>query len=742
MKKTHLFNSSVVGILMMLSVGECMAQDGHIRRGNKHFEKLAYVEAINAYERAALKGAEPREFAGHLAESYWKLRDSDKAMMWYAKAVAVPDCSPELLYRYSEALRSSGEFDQADSWLGKYQARMGGDVRASLQSGAGSYGPELQSASLDKVVLTSLSVNSEYAEISPMMQGGQLYFASARDVEVNTRRRHTWNNEPFLELYSGKIGPNGELTEFTELDGINTSYHESNVAFSEDGKTIYFTRNNFHDGKKQLTGDRINNLKIYSRTWADGMWVDEQSFPYNSNDYSIGHPSLTADGLTMFFTSDMKGGYGGTDIWMTEFTNGSWSKPTNLGPNVNTPGNEMFPFIHSSGVFFFSSDGQKGLGGMDVVYTNLEKGNSQRIKNPGAPINSGADDFGLVLNEEMTRGYFVTNRPGGKGSDDIMLFDLTAPFGGVIALEGAIIDASNGNPLADVRVDLMDTSGGADILMSTMTDASGKYRFQLEADKQYALHGSLEEYRNEHVALQTEGLKDQDTTLLVDLNMYPENALSLVVSVKNSKTAELLEGVDVEVSDLSSGNQVLRGRTDEQGSIRSVLEGVVPGDELEYAVSIAKKGFAPEDRIYRRKVESIGEVMVIEDMVPIEVGGDLAKLIDIEPIYFDVSKSDIRPDAAVELDKIVGIMNEYPDMIIELGSHTDSRGSDSFNATLSDKRAKSSAAYIVSKGIAQNRITGKGYGESKLVNRCKNGVKCSKEEHQENRRTEFIIIGM
>lgn len=449
---------------------------------------------------------------------------------------------------------------------------------------------------------------------------------------------------------------------------------------------------------------------------------------------------MTADGLTMFFASDMKGGQGGTDIWMTEFTNNAWSKPTNLGPNVNTRGNEMFPFIHPDGLFFFASDGHQGLGGLDVLYTDLAKGNAGAVKNPGAPINSGADDFSLVLNNEMTRGYFATNRKGGKGDDDIMMFDLSAPFGGSIVLIGTAIDAMTREPLANAHIDLKDHSGV--VVTSVVTGPDGAYSFPLEADQQVGLTGSLEDYRKEHAKASTVGMKDMDTTLVRDLLLYPENALALVVRVKNAKTGEQLDGVDVQVLEANGGKEVIGGRTGAQGDIRSVLEGIAPGDELQYKVILSKKGFVPEEKMYRRKVEAVGEVLVLEDLVPLEVGGDLAKLIDINPIYFDLNKFNIRPDAAVELQKIIDVMNEYPTMVIELGSHTDSRGSDAYNESLSDKRAKSSAAYIVSKGIAETRITGKGYGEVKLVNHCKNGVKCSKADHQANRRTEFIILKM
>lgn len=719
-----------------------VAQDGLVRKGDKHFDRLAFEEAIQYYERAAVKGADPSAIAAKLGDSYWNIRDLESAEKWYQKAVSMPDCAPQVLYRYASALRSNGKFEESDSWLNRYEARMENDARVDLQVGSTTYGPQLRSTSSEKVVITSMNLNSEAAELAPFIHAGKLYFASSRPVEINTKRRHSWDGLPFLDLYEGKIGPNGEVSEFSELDAINTSYHESNIAFSEDGKTIYFTRNNVFNGKKELTKDKVNNLQIFSRSLVNDEWMNEKRFPHSSNEYSTGHPTITADGLTMFFTSDMPGGQGGTDIWMTEFINGDWSTPTNLGPNVNTPGNEMFPFIHPSGLFFFASDGHKGLGGLDVLFTNLEKGNSTAIRNPGGPINSGADDFGLVMNDEMTRGYFVTNREGGKGNDDIMLFDLAAPFAGVLKIQGIAKDGTTGAPLPNVRVDILEKSNGNEVVGSVTTGTDGIYEFTVDADKLYQLDGTLDKFRSDTETVGTAGLNDMDSTMVSELVLFPENALTLVVNVKNSKTQDLLEDVDVQVSEMVSGDLVISGRTDGDGSIRTVLQGVAPGDELQYRVKLGKKGFAPEERMYRRKIESVGEVLVLEDLVPIEVGGDLAKLINLNPIYFDVSKHDIRPDAAAELDKIVKVMMEYPNMVIELGSHTDSRGSDAYNESLSDKRAKSSAAYIVSKGVDGDRITGKGYGEGRLVNECSNGVRCTKAQHQENRRTEFIVVKM
>jgi len=730
-----IFSLALFGLALNVS-----AQEGHIRRGDKHFEDFSYVDAIASYEGAAMKGASESAVASKLAMSYWKLRELDKAEMWYAKAVAAENATSEDLYRYAEVLRSNGKYADADTWLNKYNLAVGDDSRVALQQGAASYAPQLQVASLDKATVVGLTKNSSNCDMSPMLMGDKLFLASARSMEVNARRRHTWNDKPFLDIYECTVSEDGQVTSLNAVKGVNTSYHESNAAFTADGKTMYFTRNNVHKGKKQLTSEKVNNLKIFSRTLTSEGWSNEKNFPYNSNEYSVGHPTLTADGQTLFFASDMTGGQGGTDIWMVEREGDSWSKPTNLGTNVNTRGNEMFPFIHEDGLLFFASDGHKGLGGLDILYTNLNKGNAGPVKNPGAPINSGTDDFSLVLNPTSTRGYFTSNRSGGQGDDDVYLFNLSAPFGGSLALSGMAINALTQEPLANAHVDLKDAAGT--VIGTVVTGADGSYLFPLEADQNVQIVGSLPEYREGKESASTTGMKDMDSTLVRNLMLLPENAMALAVSVKNRKTGDLLDGVDVEVIEAGTNLKVINGRTGEDGGISSVLNGKAPGDELSYTIKYNKKGFIPVTRTYKRKIESVGEVLILEDLVPIEVGGDLAKMIDIEPIYFDLNKDNIRPDAATELNKIVTVMKENPSMVIELGSHTDSRGSDNYNEKLSDRRAKSSAAYIVKQGIATERITGKGYGEAKLVNRCGNGVKCSKTEHQANRRTEFIIVKM
>ena len=373
-------------------------------------------------------------------------------------------------------------------------------------------------------------------------------------------------------------------------------------------------------------------------------WGDALPFTFNSSEYSSGHPSVSTDGKTVYFTSDMPGGKGGTDLYkITRNSDNSWSAPQNLGDTINTEGNEMFPFYHESGILYFASNGHVGLGGLDIFYVDLHK--KHRVQNMGFPLNDRFDDFGLILNEKQTGGFFSSNRQGGKGFDDIYGLTITKPLI-VKKLIAGLTKNTNNKIVPLAKVSLYNEQ--MQMVDSIQSDSMGYYSFSVDPDLEFKLTGTKEKH-----------LPGKNTA--------------------SSKTDQDTVKTDLVLNELA-------------------------------------------------------------------VGTDLGKILKINPIYFDYNKFFIRPDAAVELDKIVAIMNEYPTLQIELGSHTDCRGNVNYNSKLSDKRAKSSAEYIRARISNPTRIYGKGFGESKLVNKCEcegaRKVPCTEEEHQQNRRTEFVIVKM
>lgn len=739
-----MLNKTFLIALCALAANVTVAQGYSLSQGDKAYLGLAYHDAINHYEQAVKCGADTGVFVVRLAESYRNVRDFHNAAKWYAKATESTHARQEDLYNYSQCLLATGQYEEADRWMAKYRAMAANDSRAITQQGSVVYAKALLAKPIAGCTLKNVNENCTHSDMGAAYWGDRLVFASARKPDAISRYRHAWNGDPFLDLYSGKIGPDAELTDIQPVDDLNTHFHESNAAFNTNGQEVWFTRNNYGDGKKGKTAQGVMNLKIYSCIMSEGHWMVERSFQHNGADYSTGHPALSADGKTMYFTSDMPGGLGGTDIWMCKRKSESeWLKPVNLGPVVNTEGDEMFPFVQSDGTLFFSSDGRPGSGGLDIFVCKATAGGFGNAINAGVPINSPSDDFGILLDGSGLKGYLTSDRSGGMGGDDLYSFTLAKPLGATMKVRGMVRDKHSGLPAANLEILLKDGQGG--LVKQVSTSVSGEYEFELEESKRYELATSEGEYRASSQSLVTNALVD--TTFVRDLDLAKLSTVYLWMKVTDAKTSAPLQGTDVRIADeRGNGGTVMQGATEASGEVFTNLKSMSVGDSLVLRVVLSKPGYFPKTGIVVQRIDKTGKVVLNDHMdcslEAIDIGKDIGKAIDIKPIYFDLGKHTIRTDAAAELDKIVQVMTDNPTMVIELGSHTDARGSDKSNLALSDKRAKSSAAYIVSKGIAKERVAGKGYGESKLLNNCGNGVKCSDTEHQTNRRTEFIIVKM
>lgn len=723
------------------------AQTGLIKSADKKYAAFSYKEAARLYELAVGKGASEVEVASRAADSYWRLRDMRNAERWYAKAAALPDPASEDVYRYSETLRSNGKIAEADQVLQRYKALAALDSRADRQYDATNYVKELNEQNLFGAEVKNLDINSERSDMGVGFLGEQVTFASSRLDKAAQERNHTWNGAPFLDLYVAEAGPKGDLMNVRPLDGpFNTKYHESNLSASASGQDVLFTRNNYDGHKRRKDENGITGLKMYSASrTGTGPWGSENAFIHNNDRYSVGHPALTPDGKRLYFTSNRPGGKGGTDIWYCEKAGiGGWGQAANA-EGINTEGNEMFPFIGADGLLFFASDGHKGLGGLDVMMATVSDSVFSDVRNPGAPINSTSDDFGLVL-RNGTQGYFTSNRPGGKGDDDIYSVTLTKKPRMELKLDGAVRDERSNEPLSQVVVRLKGADGT--LLGMDTTDANGYYQFKLQPGVPYMLETNYND-RTPATAM-IEALPEADSLIVRNLELMEQKGITLIVQTLDANTGKPVSGAVVQLVEEPGAKMLLDGVSDQNGFARIILPEKKIGDDLNLRVRLAHDGYLTQKTTYSGSVKELGEIRLNKllelSMQPMEVGSDLGKLINLEPIYFDVDKSVIRGDAAKELDKVVTVMNDHPEMIIELGSHTDCRASAEYNRSLSDRRAKSSSAYIVKKGISSSRISGKGFGESELVNdcACEGSVKstCTDEQHQMNRRTEFIIKKM
>ena len=626
-----------------------------IKRADEYFYKMWYAEAAKLYEQALSKGEKAYSYdvLKKAGDAHYFNTDMENAYKWYNTLYTKyeSEMSSDYLFKYAHSLKGIGNYKRSKRLLKLYNKKLAvEEIEPVTKQNEIVLDGLLRME--EKFDIKNININSKYSEFSPMYYNGdQVVYASAKDSSIFTTRKYKWNNQPYLDLFVAKV--NEESQDFKDAikfsKKINTKYHEASVAFSPDNETMYFTRNNY--GKK-LKRDKngINHLKIYRSKKVNGEWLEAEEVSFNSDDYSTGHPALSIDGKQLYFVSDMPGSIGETDIFVVDvLEDGSFSSPRNLGPEINTEHKEMFPFINDKKLYF-SSDGHVGLGGLDVFEVAFDDEDGfLEVRNVGKPVNSKKDDFSFIVNEETQKGYFASNRAGGKGDDDIYSFktlQVEEIPTSINSISGIVTELITGDLMPNALVQLLDENN---IKLKEMeTDENGNFIFEdLDADTRYVLKT-------------TKGSYFDDT--------------------REAATKEN-EIVNVDVS--------------------------------------------------MRK---------LNDMIAVENG---IKKLKTEMIHFNFDKSYIRTDAALELDKLVAVMNDSPNMVIKIESHTDSRGDAVYNKYLSDKRAKSTRDYIIAQGIDPSRIESAiGYGEEQLLNNCDGTVRCTEEQHYLNRRSEFIIVNM
>ena len=640
--------------LAFLSSFFAYAQQDKIDKANKEYEKYAFIDAQKIYLKVASKGYRSQELFQKLGNSFYFNSDYKNAAKWYNELMKdhANEVDPEYYFRYAQSLKANKEYDESNKFMSKFFDSKKNTFASKKNKTEINFLDEIKQQS-GRYKIKNIKANSSYADFGPAYYGNRVVFTSSRDTGVFNKRIHDWNNQPFLDLYNSKIDENtGELTGIAKFDSkLNTRYHESTPAFTNNLKTIYFTRNNYNEGNYGEASDGTNKLKIYKAILNEnGTWSKAKSINVNNDEYSVSHPALSTDNTKLYFVSDMPGGYGNTDLYVSTIAeDGTLGTPKNLGPKINTAGRESFPFVSEKDDLYFASNGHLGLGGLDIFVVKFDNNNKiKKIYNLGEPVNSSQDDFAYIVRESKNTGYFSSNRNGGVGDDDIYSFlqleDIREKCD--ILLRGTITDKDSGTNLSGAKVTLYDTKN--EILNSVVVDSIGEFTFTIECNKDYFIRGEMIDYTSVEKLVTTPKKSD---TITVNLQLN-----------KNIKTAT--------------------------------------------------------------------------------IGKDLGKILDLKPIYFSFNKFTIRKDAKTDLAKVIEVMNEYPSMKIDIRSHTDSIGDDDYNMELSEKRTEAAINYLVEKGsINRDRLTGKGYGETQLINNCDNNSKCSAEKHQLNRRSEFIILG-
>ena len=624
----------------------------------------------------------------------------------------------------------------------------------------------------DKVVLhNEVNINTEYLEFSPaFFKDGIIYVTTQyRTLDYKILDRRIDRN--MMSIFQANFNTEGILEIPRPMPNIlNSKLHEGPVSFDLQGGTMYFTRNDPNRLHKRKVNDNLIKLKVYSATFNDGSWSDLQELPFNDKETNTCHPSLAPEGNVLYFASDREGGYGGMDLYRVEMqADSSWGDPVNLGPTVNTSSDEVFPFIHADGTLYFSSDRDGGFGGLDLYYTN-EAGGWVLPINLGPPFNTDYDDFGLIVDLQNKGGYFSSNRPGGKGEDDIYGFKILTggdDRAGRMQRQVVVIDAATGQPIEGAAVTYMNLN---DIILgqplSSAQEPKGIIRLQSVSNDRNELsfkmdigeegNGGLTNDKGQHlVFLDRSGkyivktVKDgyQPVQIAFAADQLPNGPITISLEkavdciafkgqVANKSFQTSQAGATVVIRDLDSGEE-FKVVTDASGNFEHCLK-----CDRSYLVFAEKNGVKGEVETITTKGRPCTGDLKLDKTLDLSGLSPLAEnmIIELPNIFYNFDDASIRPDARGELDKVVEMMRLYPGMSIEFAAHTDSRGSRSYNLDLSQRRANNAVAYMEGQGVDAGRIRPMGYGESQLRNRCRDGVACSEEEHQYNRRTEVKII--
>lgn len=620
---------------------------------DRYFEEFSYVQSAKLYKDLVLiKGDSSQHVLSRLAESYYNNSDTKEAEIWYQKLISNfnEKVEEKHLFKYAQALRSNGKYKKSDSIFLTLAQAQKSSLNEELKKD--SYLSDYNNQE-KRIGVRNLAINTPYSDFGGFLLNGKSYFSSSVPNDSKRQKIYKWNNQPFLNIYKAEeeiqtlegskqdtILVLGNIQKLGEP--IASELHESTPIFTKDGKTIYFTRNNSEGKRARRSKKNTSNLKIYKASYVNGYWVNVKELPFNNDEYSTGHPALSLDEKTLYFVSNMPGGYGQSDIYKVEIKGkDEYGEPVNLGSTINTPEKEVFPYVGNDNVLYFSSNGHLGLGLLDIFQTKInDDGTLSSPENLGYPFNSKKDDFSFFISKNGKRGFFSSNREKGKGDDDIYSFFIyTDPPVCTQIVKGVIKNNKTNAPVDAAVIKLINKE--KEIIAETISDSSGNYTFKdVPCNNTYTVTAIKLDHRSGRSVVSTTGKRSDEVT------------------------------ANIKLTPLIIGNQIV-----------------------------------------------------------------------IKPIYFDYDKSVIREDAEYELENIVTVMTNHPEIVIKIESHTDSRGRKDYNRMLSDKRAKSTRDYILSRGIASNRIESAiGYGEDKPLNDCVDGKKCTEEEYQLNRRSYFYII--
>lgn len=698
-------------ILIVLAFQFAKAQTQDLQRAKRLFDRTYYSEAIPLYE-SIMDNNRSFEVVKNLADSYYFTNDYANAQRQYRFLIArfPENVDGDYYFKYAQTLKASGNYEEANKVMRDYFLKTN-NQKAIEKLEKDNLVLENISALGNRYDIKNIPVNTPNSEFGAVPYKQKIVFSAVKIKPYAFEKMYKWNNESYLDLMAVSL-KNPKLDSIKKFAvELDSPLHDANAIFTKNGKIVYFTRNNSNDGVRAKNDHKISTLKIYKAELIDGKWRNITALPFNSDNYSVEHPALSQDEKTLYFASDMPGSLGSFDIYSVAILGSDYGAPKNLGPTINTDKKEQFPFVSKENNLYFSSNGHEGYGMLDVFVSEIKNGEFSTPLNVGLPINSGYDDFSFVIDSETKHGYFASNRKGGKGSDDIYEINEIQPL--VVEncmqyIAGIITDIDTKFPLSSAKVILQDANKKQ--IETALTTADGRFSFSVDCEKSYTVYASKEQY--------TEASKF--------LKLYKDrkkiNDASMALKSKEAIKREELAAIEQKKKEAA----LLVAKQKKEAQILAEKAKV----EKELA---AKKAIAVAEAKKKEKVETIvaAEKDIVKDKDRL--------LIKTDPIYFDYDLWYIRKESKPILNKVIDLMKKYPDMVVEVGSHTDNRGNAKYNLELSTKRANSTRDYFISQGISAKRIFAKGYGETVQIVKCEPSESCSEEQHELNRRSEFVI---
>lgn len=749
------------------------------KKADKLYANRGYRAYLELYDQKDLASLD-RQTLTRMGESSRKIGDQRRAERIYRTLVGLDNPDPFDHLYYAQALQANGQYLKASEQFKICDQLLKAKARGKDYDQRARLGYETcdQLAALRAIgpvtIHTIPALNSSSLDFSPTYFGEGLVWVSTRNP---SERRDRWLGDNYMDLYYAKQEADTAYAKpalFAEK--LRTELHEGPCIFSKDQKIIYFTRNNLYQGKRGKSNDGTTKLNLYTAQLVDGVWTSEQELPFNNPEVDQAHPALDKSERILVFASNAKGGYGGMDLWASRLEKGKWSKPINLGGRINTPGDEVFPFIHEDGTLYFASNGWSSLGGLDVFMATQVYNQPDSLWafpfNVGAPINSSSDDFGLIINKEKTQGYYSSSRA--NNVDNIYQFKTTSSLDGVTPLPSLKIDVCVYDDDTRLRLDQAQLTivRDSELPVDTNTYTTNKYGYTVchfRAGDPYFIEVDCEGYEGVSdyfiMPKNVDGIQEycigltRDATPLEDTTKGPYYATSAIPPVNyvyNPK--EVLPPLHVKGRvlniaynrPLANSSVILLNRCTGEQLVMQVNDDGLFGFPLEcgceYVVKSQKNNFLEDNQVIQVPKDACDQGINLDlELIPEEMSdqpifamktiqeGDV---IELKNVFYDYDKWNIRADAVGDLNALVQLMERYPDLEIELSAHTDRRGSAKYNQVLSEKRARSARGYLMDRGIAAARVTAIGYGEERLVNTCQ---VCSESDHQENRRTEVLI---